>query len=194
MKCLPPAYRRIEGKTPADAGGSRRASLLLRAPAVSTNLRPHTVVGVFREPDAAYEALHELDREGLPPQHVSLVAGDPELAGEVGSHSHPLAGAIAGFCLGIGLAIAYVVMGGPTFAQNVLGIVIGGAFVAFGLAFIGIVFGRALIVHPSHRREYEHVVHDGGAVVTVECVGDECDHARHVLEGAHANEVIDEGV
>jgi hypothetical protein len=161
---------------------------------VTTRLRPHTVVGVFHAQDAAYEALHELDRDGLPPQHVSLVAGDPELAGEIGSHSHPLAGAVAGFFLGIVLTLVYVAMGGPTFAQNVLGIVLGGAFVAFGLAFIGIVFGRTLIVHPSHRHEYEHAVRDGGAVVTVECVGDECDHARHVLEHAHADEVVDEDV
>jgi len=191
---VPPSgvFAGIEGETPETAGGSRRAPLLLRPGGVSTNPRPHTVVGVFHQTDAAYGALHELDSDGLPPQHVSLVAGDPELAGEVGSRSHPLAGAIAGFLLGVVLTVVYVVMGGPTFAQNVVGIVLGGAFVAFGLAFIGIVFGRALIVHPSHWRDYEHAVSDGGAVVTVECVGEECDHARHVLERAAADDIVEE--
>ena len=157
-------------------------------------MKAHTVVAVFRRQDAAYGALRALDRDGLPPAHVAVVAGDPELAGEVGSHAHPLAGAIAGFILGIVLTVAYVAMGGRTFAQNVVGIVLGGAFVAFGLAFIGIVFGRALIVHPSHRHDYEHAVSEGGAIVTVECVGEECDHAKHVLESAAADEVVEEDV
>lgn len=159
---------------------------------MGTSIRPHTVVGVFRRPEAAFDALRRLDHDGVAPHHVGLVAGDPELAGEVGSRSFALAGAAGGFLLGLLVTVLYVAIGGPSFAQNVVGVVLGGAFVAFGLAFIGLVFGRALVVHTAHRAEYEHAVKDGGAIVTVECVGEECDHARHLLEGA-ADEIVEEG-
>ncbi len=155
--------------------------------------RPHTVVGLFRQPEAAFTALRRLDGGGLPPQDVTLVAGDPELAGEIASRTHALAGAIGGFFVGVAVTVLFVVIGGPTFAANTVGIVLGGAFVAFGLAFIGIVFGRALVTHPAHRVEYERTVQDGGALVSVDCVGDACDHARHVLESAAADEIVEEG-
>lgn len=160
---------------------------------MGTSGRPHTVVGVFHHAAAAFDALRRLDHDGLPPHHVGLVAGDPELAGEVGGRTFALAGAVGGFLLGIVVAVLYVAIGGPSFAQNLVGVVLGGAFVSFGLAFIGIVFGRALVRHTPHRAEYEHAVKDGGAIVTIECVGEECDHARHVLEGAAADEVVEEG-
>ena len=158
------------------------------------SLHPHTVVGVFRRSDAAFAALRELDGDGLPPNHVGLVTGDPELAGEVASHAYRMYGAIGGFVLGLIVTALYVATGGPSFSRDLVAVTLGGAFVSFGLAFIGIVVGGALVVHASHRHEYEEVVKDGGALVTVECAGDECDHAKHILEHASADEVVEEGV
>lgn len=159
---------------------------------MTASLAAHVIVGVFHEPGAAFAALRRLDREGLPPQHVGLIAGDPELAGEAGGHSFPRAGAAGGFVLGLVVSALYVTVGGPSFHQNVPGVVLGGAFVSFGLAFIGTVLGRALYVHAPDHIEFEHAVQDGGAIVTIECAGDECDHARSVLRSAHADDVVDE--
>lgn len=157
-------------------------------------LHPHTVVGVFRRADVAFAALRELDGDGLPPHHVGLVAADPELAGEVASHSHRMHGAIGGLILGIAVTLSYLAIGGPSFARDTVAVVLGGAFVSFGLAFIGIVVGGALVVHAPHRHEYEDVVKHGGAIVTVDCSGEECDHAKHVLERSSADAVFEEGV
>jgi len=151
---------------------------------------PKTLVAVYHHSDAAFAALRDLDGEGLPPQHVALVADDPELAGEIGGHSYAAAGSIGGFVLGVVVSALFVAIGGPSFREDIVGVVLGGAFVCFGLAFIGNVFGRGLVVHTAHAHAYEHAVQEGGALVTVECVGDECDHARHAL--ATADEIVEE--
>lgn len=161
---------------------------------MDTAVHPHTVVGVFRRSDAAYAALQQLDGDGLPPDHVALVAGDPELAGEIASRAYRMYGAIGGFVLGVIVTALYVTIGGPSFARDLFAVILGGAFVSFGLAFIGLVVGGALVMHAPHRSEYEAVVKEGGALVTVECSGDECDHAKHILENSSADEVIEEGV
>lgn len=157
-------------------------------------MHPHTVVGVFRRSEAAFAALRDLDDDGLPPHHVGLVADDPELAGEVASHSFRMYGAVGGFLLGIVVTVLYVAIGGPSFARATVAVVLGGAFVSFGLAFIGIVVGGTLVVHAPHRHEYEGVVKEGGALVTVNCSGEECTHAKHILERSSADEVVEEGV
>jgi hypothetical protein len=153
---------------------------------------PRTLVGVFHHASDAFAALRRLDDDGLPPYHVGLVSDDPVLAGETGGHSRALAGSVGGFVLGLAMTALYVLIGGASFRENVPGVVLGALFVAFGLAFIGNVLGRALVVQAPHHGTFEHAVREGGAIVTVECVGDECDHARHLLEGS-ADEVIEEG-
>ncbi len=159
---------------------------------MDTRARSHTVVGVFHHPDAAFAAMRTLDVGGLPPYHVGLVS-DADLAGEVASRSFRRWGAIGGFVIGLIVTVVYVMIGGPSFTRDMVAVVIGGAFVSFGLAFIGIVVGGSLVVHATHRGEYEKAVRDGGALVTVECSGEECDHAKHLLEGSQADEVLEEG-
>ncbi len=154
--------------------------------------RPHTLVGVFHSTPEAYATLRRLDGAGLPPQDVGLVSGDGELAAEVGSHSYALAGAAAGVLLGLLLGAVYVVFGGPGMRVNPVGIVIGAAFVAGGMGFIGFVFGRALVRRTSRGSDYEHVVNDGGAIITVACVPEECERARDVLMTSGADEIVDE--
>ncbi len=158
----------------------------------ATAQQVHTLVGIFRSVDDAHQALRHLDHERIPPQHVSLIANDPELAGDVGGRSFAVWGAVAGAALGLILAAAYVAFGGPTFRVNPVGIVLGAAFVAGGLAFIGLVFGRAFVVRSAHGTDYEHAVEEGGAVVTVACVPEECEQARTVLGRAGADEIVEE--
>jgi hypothetical protein len=152
----------------------------------------HTVVGIFHSSLHAYLAMRRLDSEGVPPRDVGLVSEDPELAGEVGSHSYAILGALAGVVLGLVLAAVYVGFSGPNFRINPVGIAIGTAFVAGGMGFIGFVFGRALLRRASRWSDYEHVVRDGGAIVTVACVPGECERAKEVLAASGADEIVDE--
>ncbi|HKW77896.1 MAG TPA: hypothetical protein VJQ09_02285 [Candidatus Limnocylindria bacterium] len=151
------------------------------------------VVGVFHRTAEAFEALARLDEEGLAPDHVGLVADDPELAGEVASHDRARVGALGGFLLGVLVSVVFVAMVGADALSALPGVVLGAIAVTFGLAFIGVVFGRGLVVRTAHHGAYERAVREGGAIVTVECTGTECEHARHVLEDAAAEQIVDEG-
>ncbi len=153
---------------------------------------PHTVVGVFHSTLNAYLAMRRLDTEGLPPKDVGLVSDDAELAGEVGSHSYAILGAVAGVLLGLLLAAVYVGFSGPGFRVNPVGIAIGTAFVAGGMGFIGFVLGRAIVRRASRSSDYEHIVRDGGAIVTVACGPGECELAKEVLAASGADEIVDE--
>jgi hypothetical protein len=159
---------------------------------MATARQPHTLVGVFHRGVDAYQAVRKLDEARIPPQHVSLVAGDAELAAEVGSHSFAVWGAFGGVLVGLALATVWVGFGGPSYQINPVGIAIGTFFVAGGLGFIGFVFGRALVVRGSRSTTYAHTVDGGGAVVAVACVADECDRAREVLGGAGVDDIVDE--
>ncbi len=159
---------------------------------MATVTHPHTVVGVFHSNSDAFGALRRLDDAGLPPRDVGLVSGDPELAAEVGSHSYAVVGAVGGTLLGLLLAAVYVGFSGPDFRVNPVGIVIGTAFVAGGMGFIGFVLGRAIVRRASRWSDFEHVVRDGGAVITVTCVPGECERAKEVLAASGADEIVDE--
>ncbi len=154
--------------------------------------RGHVLVGLFRSASSGHEALHRLDVAGLPPDHVDFVAGDPELAGEVGGRSYAMWGAIGGFVLGLGVIALFVAIGGTQMSVSPVGIVIGGGGMALGLAFIGIVVGRSLVRRARRWREYEHVVENGGAVLAITCSGDECDRAREEMTAADADEIVDQ--
>jgi hypothetical protein len=147
---------------------------------------------VFRSAADAYKAVDRLDGAKVAPDHVSLIAGDAQLAAEVGGRSHAIVGALGGTALGVVLAVFFIF--GPAGAGlvNPLGVFIGSIFVAGGLGFIGFVVGQALVVRASHQNEYERAVEEGGAVVSVSCRLDECDRARAVLRHAGATDIIDE--
>ncbi len=72
-------------------------------------MRDVTVVGLFRNDDAAKTALRQMDAAGFPPDRVGIVAGNVRQAREVtGSFSLPAAvvGAIVGALVGLGFGAA----------------------------------------------------------------------------------------
>jgi len=151
---------------------------------------PHTVIGVFRSSFNAYVALRRLDRAGLPAQNVSLVAGKPELEAELRTLPHAPRAAIAGAAIGVLIGATYVVFGAPGLLGDVLGILlaIAGA-VAAGI--VGFVVGHGIARRASRWRDFEHVVNEGGAIVSVACVPDVCDRTKDVLKRSGANRIID---
>ncbi len=158
---------------------------------VATTMRhPHTVIGVFRSSFNAYVALRRLDRAGLPAQNVSLVAGKPELEAELRTLPHAPRAAIAGAAIGVLIGATYVVFGAPGLLGDVLGILlaIAGA-VAAGI--VGFVVGHGIARRASRWRDFEHVVNEGGAIVSVACVPDVCDRTKDVLKRSGANRIID---
>jgi len=60
------------------------------------------------------------------------------------------------------------------------------------LTAIGFVIGRAIGRHAPDAHFFARVVQNGGAIVSVQCVEEECDLAAQVLDGAGAREVRDE--
>jgi hypothetical protein len=153
--------------------------------------RPHTVVATFRSGFNAYLALRRLDRAGLPPQDVALVAGEPELEAEAQARPHAPRAAIAGAALGVLIGAAYVIFGGSGLLADILGILLGLA-VATATGIVGFFVGRTLARRASRWSQYEHVVKDGGAIVTVACAAETCDRAKEVLKSSGAEMVVDE--
>ena len=155
-------------------------------------MRPRTLVGVFHGVDAAYAALRRIDASGdVSPQHVGLIAGDPELAREVGAHDHVVAGAVGGFILGLVLAAFYVAIGGPSLHRDGPPPVLGTAFVSFGLAFLRLLVWPRVGVPTKPERAVEHARPARTAAHPPCGTGPECDRARRLLDGA-ADEIVEE--
>lgn len=152
--------------------------------------QPRTVIGIFRSAFNAYVALRRLDRAGLPVEDVSLVAGKPELEAELKTLPHAPRAAIAGAAIGVLVGATYVIFGAPGLLADVLGILlaIAGA-VAAGI--VGFVLGHSIAHRVSRWRDYEHVVKEGGAIVSVACVPDVCDRAKDVLKRSGAERIVD---
>jgi hypothetical protein len=162
------------------------------APKHVTTAEVHTLVGVFRSAPDAYKAVDRLDHARVAPDHVSLIAGDAQLAADVGGRSLAIASTLGGMALGVLLAVFFIVGPAGSGWINPVGLIIGSVFVVGGLGFIGFVVGQALVVRTSHQKDYEHAVEEGGAVVAVSCSLDECDRARAVLRHVGAADIVDE--
>lgn len=146
-----------------------------------------TVVGVFRNDDAARTALRQMDAAGFAPDRVGIVAGNVRQAREVAGSFSPTAaviGAVIGALVGLGFGLASdMSVNGP--AATVAGVAM---FAIIG-AFIGTLAGRAKGLKPHDYEKYERAVEMGDALVTIRCTSSQQDQARRALQTAGATAV-----
>lgn len=152
----------------------------------------HAVVGDFRRRESVGGAVARLTGAGFGPERVAIVAGDPELAREVGGRSHAALGFIGGALAGLGYTILVLAMGGSQMTVNPVGFAIGALGVVGGLAFIGLVFGRSIVTRGPDAEVFAQDVARGDALVTVECDHESCARARDVLISSGAEDVREE--
>ncbi|MGH2450606.1 MAG: hypothetical protein ACRDGE_04925 [Candidatus Limnocylindria bacterium] len=149
----------------------------------------HAVVGDLPRRESIAAAVASLTRAGFRPERVTIIAGDPELARDVGGRSYTAIGVIAGAFTGAGFVILVLLMGGPQMLVNPVGLVIGAIGVIGGLAFIGLVFGRSIVRRCEDAQLFAEEVARGDALIAVACEGEACDKAREALVAAGAAEV-----
>ncbi len=145
-----------------------------------------TVVGLFRNDDAARTALRQMDAAGFPPDRVGIVAGDVRQAREVAGSFSPTAaviGAVIGALVGLGFGLA------SNMSVNAAATVAGVAMLAVSGAFIGALAGRAKGLKPHDSEKYERAVEMGDALVTIRCTSSQQDQARRALQTAGATAV-----
>lgn len=150
-----------------------------------------TVVGVFRNDDAARGALRRMDAAGFPPDRVGVVANNVRQAREVAGSFSPAAavvGALAGALVGLGFGLATGMSVNGAVA-TVAGVVL---FALIG-AFIGALAGRAKGFKPRTYEKYQRAVDLGDALVTIRCADGQQEQARRALQGAGATAVRIEG-
>ena len=145
-----------------------------------------TVVGLFRNDDAARTALRQMDAAGFPPDRVGIVAGNVRQAREVAGSFSPTAaviGAVIGALVGLGFGLA------SNMSVNAAATVAGVAMLAVSGAFIGALAGRAKGLKPHDYEKYERAVEMGVALVTIRCTSSQQDQARRALHTAGATAV-----
>ena len=150
-----------------------------------------TVVGVFRNDDAAKAALQKMDAAGFPPDRVGVVANNVRQAREVGGSFSPAAaviGAIVGGLVGLGFGLA-TGMSVNSAVATVGGVIM---FAIIG-AFIGALAGRGKGLKAHDTDKYQDAVDMGDALVTIRCAPDQQDQARRALQTAGATAVRVEG-
>lgn len=150
-----------------------------------------TVVGLFRNDDAARTALRQMDAAGFPPDRVGIVAGNVRQAREVAGSFSPTAaviGAVIGALVGLGFGLASS-MSVNGAAATVASLAMFVAMFALIGAFIGALAGRAKAPKPHDYEKYERAVELGDALVTIRCTPSQQDQARRVLQTAGATAV-----
>lgn len=147
------------------------------------------VVGDFQDRGRVGQAVAALARGGFGPERVDVISDDPEMARDVGGRSYVRAGVISGALLGVAFAVVVLAMGGERMQTNPVGFVIGALGTIGGLAFIGLVFGRALVRRSDDAAVFASEVERGDALVCVCCEGDSCEKAESILMQAGASEV-----
>jgi len=150
-----------------------------------------TVVGVFRNDDAAKAALQKMDAAGFPPDRVGVVANNVRQAREVAGSFSPTAaviGAIVGGLVGLGFGLA-TGMSVNSAAATVGGVIM---FAIIG-AFIGALAGRGKGLKAHDTDKYQRAVDMGDALVTIRCAEGQQDQARRALQTAGATAVRVEG-
>ncbi len=152
----------------------------------------HAVIADFREREHAAKAVGELSRAGFRPEEVTIVAGDPELARDLGGRSYVRLGVLTGVLAGVLFTVSVVVMGGSAMPVSSVGFVIGALGVIGGLGFIGLVFGRSIVRRSPDAPLFASEVERGDVLVEVCCDGDRCAHAREVLRAAGAADLREE--
>ena len=149
-----------------------------------------TIVGIFSNDRKAAEAMRSLDAAGFDAARVQMTADDPSRAAEAGGKTYALEGGIVGLIVGALVTVGFTMWG--NLATNPVGLVLGAIGVVGGMTAIGFVIGRTLGRHAPDAHLFANVVGNGGAIVSVQCGGQECDLAAQVLDGAGAREVRDE--
>lgn len=149
----------------------------------------HAVVADLPRRESIGVAVANLMRAGFGPERVTIVAGDPELARDVGGRSYATLGFVGGALLGVGFAVLVLLMGGVQMTTNPVGFAIGAFGVIGGLAFIGLVFGRSIVRRCEDAPLFAEEVARGDALVAVACEGDSCEKAHEALVAAGAADV-----
>jgi len=156
---------------------------------------PHevrAVVADFPDRRTVGAAIASLARAGFGPERVDIVAGDPELARDIGGRSYVRAGVLTGVLVGLLFAAVMLVMGGPAMLVNPVGFAIGAIGTVGGLAFIGLVFGRSIVRRSPDAALFASEVERGDALVSVSCEGDACQKAEEILTQAGATDIREE--
>ena len=154
-----------------------------------TTVRGQTVVGVFADVITARSAVHTLEMSGFPADRVGMVNDNIREAREVAGAYSPQ-GALIGALLGVLLVGAFIAFGDDSIRANGLAIVLGGAPIIGGLAFIGWLAGRARVWKDDEYEELEDDVENGEVLVAVACdTPDGADEARAMLERAGAEQI-----
>jgi len=150
-----------------------------------------TVVGLFRNDDAARTALRQMDAAGFSPDRVGIVAGNVRQAREVAGSFSPTAaviGAVIGALVGLGFGLASSMSVNGT-AATVASVAMFVAMFALIGTFIGVLAGRAKAPKPHDYEKYERAVELGDALVTIRCTSSQQDQARRALQTAGATAV-----
>lgn len=150
------------------------------------------VVADFPDRRSVGTAIAALTQAGFRPEGVDIIAGDPELARDVGGRSYVRLGVLVGAITGVLFAVGVLIMGGPAMMSNPVGFGIGAAGVIGGLSFIGLVFGRSIVSRSPDSALFASEVAKGDALVTVACEGDTCQQAEEILAKAGAADIREE--
>lgn len=157
---------------------------------VSRTMPLHTVVGIFPNEGKAVAAMHALDLAGFEAGRVQMVAADPSRAAEVGRNTYPAQGFIIGAIIGIVLVGVLGISG--NLGNDPVEFVIGSIGAVGGFAVIGLVVGSTLGRNVPDATAFARAIRRGGAVVSVQCPGEERNRAMQVLNGAGAQTIRDE--
>ena len=148
-----------------------------------------TIVGVFDKEAEAHNAMAMLERAGMPPDRIGIVAANVRQAREVAGSYSPQ-GAIIGALLGLLLVIAYAIFGGDAVRSNIAGVALGAFAIVGGLALIGWLAGRARLFKQDEYAQAEDEIASGEVLVSVVCdTPDGVDATRALLERNGAREV-----
>ena len=150
------------------------------------------VVADFPDRKSVGAAIAALGRAGFGPATIDVVAGDPELARDIGGRSYVRAGVLCGVLVGMLFAVVVLVMGGPAMLGNPVGFAIGAIGTIGGFAFIGLVFGRSIVRRSPDAALFASEVERGDSLVCVCCEGESCQRAEEVLVQSGATDVREE--
>jgi hypothetical protein len=151
-------------------------------------VKEESIVATFADRERALAATHALDKAGIPPDHVGVVAENVRQAREAAG-SFSAQGAIVGALLGLFVAAAVVVLGGETIQRSIVAVALGAPALVLAFGAIGALAGRAKLWQSRHYERYERVVGMGDSLVTVSGEPAELARARGILQRSGATAI-----